>query len=76
MSLTPEMFRAAAKELEEIVGGAVKHKTKVTSELAGHWAGRVLAAAFAANETTPPEGSVVPGKLIDSAVETIRECDE
>lgn len=42
----PAMFNAAAAEILLIVRGAVGQGIRVNSRLAGHWAGRILGAAF------------------------------
>ena len=52
---SPEMFAAAATEVEQITLGLVAHKTPITSKLAGHWAGRILGAALRAAGNRPFE---------------------
>lgn len=52
---SPEMFAAAAAEVELIVRGAVGSRQKIDSKLCGHWAGRILGAALRAAGNRPYE---------------------
>lgn len=56
-NLPSGLYEAAAKEIGEIVFGLLRSKMRseqVTSQLAGHWAGRILGAALASAQENQP----------------------